>query len=225
VSRDALHGPQGTHVELERLMFFSDAVYAIAITLLVLEIRVPAREAVHSGAELLHALAALTPRFFAFFLSFVVVGFYWFTHHVMFRYVRRWDDTLIVLNLALLLCVAFLPFPVSLLGEFPHQAAAVAVYTGAMAVTGLVQTVLWTHIVLGRRLTDPDLPRPAVALVYMRVAVPPVMFAVSMLLTATLGPTAALWSLALVLPVRLLRHRLTAAAHASAPAPGRSGRR
>jgi len=51
------------------------------------------------------------------------------------------------------------------------------------------------------------------------------MFAVSMLLTATLGPTAALWSLALVLPVRLLRHRLTAAAHASAPAPGRSGRR
>jgi uncharacterized membrane protein len=139
-SEDPGHGKRG--VELERLMLFSDAVFAIAITLLVLEIKVPEREAVHSSSQLLAALGTLIPKFFTFFLSFVVVGYYWVMHHVMFRHIRRWTDGLLVINLALLLCVAFLPFPVALFGSFRHYTPALVFYAASLAATGAVQVAL-----------------------------------------------------------------------------------
>jgi uncharacterized membrane protein len=210
------HAPNAKGLELERLLFFSDAVFAIAITLLVLEIKLPERETITSSAALMRALGALMPKFFAFGLSFLVVGYYWIMHHTMFRHIRRGDDALLVINLVLLLCVAFLPFPVALFGSFRHQPPALVFYSASLAVTGIVQAVLWHHATRGRRLVDGHLDRHTVRLVYLRALALPAVFAVSIPL-AFVGPMWSMMSWVLIAPaLRLLRFRLQKQAEAEA---------
>jgi uncharacterized membrane protein len=203
-----LHSAKANGLELERLLFFSDAVFAIAITLLVLEIKVPEREAIESASTLLGALEDLIPKFFAFFLSFMVIGYYWFMHHTMFRHIRRWDDKLILINLGLLLCVAFLPFPVALLGSFRHQTPALVFYASALAATGFVQSLLWSYATRGRRLVDPHLDPTTVRLIHFRSLSLPAVFALSIPL-AFVNSTWSLLSWVLIAPVlRLIRARI-----------------
>lgn len=96
------HGADDTHSE--RIVFFNDAVFAIAITLLALEVRAPEVDA----AAIPHTLWALLPEIGVYALSFVIIGLYWINHH-MFRSIVRYDYALIWLNISLLLCIAFLP--------------------------------------------------------------------------------------------------------------------
>lgn len=91
-----------------RILALSDGVFAIALTLLVLEIAVPATT---SDARLPKALLGLWPRYIAYLLSFVVIARFWVTHRLTFRLIGCGDDTLVWLNLLLLMFVAFLPFP------------------------------------------------------------------------------------------------------------------
>jgi uncharacterized membrane protein len=203
-----LHSLKAGGIELERLLFFSDAVFAIAITLLVLEIKVPDREAIASAAGLRSALEGLIPQFFAFFLSFLVIGYYWFMHHTMFRHILRGDDRLIFINLGLLLFVAFLPFPVALFGSFRHHPPALVFYASALAATGFTQSILWAHATRGRRLVDPHLDPRTVRLIHFRLLSLPVIFAISIPL-AFIGPTWSLLSWVLIVPVmRIIRSRL-----------------
>src|SRR5512143_3862197 len=83
---------------LERIVFFSDAVMAIAITLLALDLRLPVVDAAVAGQVLPAQLAALQPRFMTFCISFIVIGIYWISHHRYFGYIRRYDTRLILLN-------------------------------------------------------------------------------------------------------------------------------
>jgi uncharacterized membrane protein len=129
---------------VDRIAPFSDGVFAIAITLLIIEIGVPGEEV--SGSELTDALTDLVPQFFSFVFSFLVIGRYWIAHHLMFDVVERRTTALLWLNLALLLCIAFLPFPSALLGEHLDDPAAVAVYAAAMCATGVASTALWAYI-------------------------------------------------------------------------------
>jgi len=84
-----------------------------------------------------------------------VIGLYWYTHHLMFQHIRRWDGGLILINLVLLMFVAFLPFPVALFGAFRRNPIAVAFYTSSIALTGLVQSLLWWYASAKHRLVDP----------------------------------------------------------------------
>ena len=138
------HAPD--ELGLERIVFFSDAVIAIAITLLALEIRLPE---VHSGEEIPAALLSLWPRYLGFAVSFLVVGSYWLAHHRVFRVVRRYDDALIWLNIVFLLCIAFVPFASAVLGEHGNERSAVVFYAGVMIATGLMQTLLWLYVARG----------------------------------------------------------------------------
>lgn len=132
-----------------RLVAFSDAVFAIAITLLVLELAVPARDQVRSGA-LASALAHQWPTYFAYLVSFLVIGIIWVNHHTMFSKVNLVDRPVLFANLALLLFVSVLPFPTRLLAEYltagtdAHTAA--AVYSGTMLAMGLAFSVLWIAV-------------------------------------------------------------------------------
>jgi uncharacterized membrane protein len=167
-------------VELERLALFSDAVFAIAITLLVLELKVPEREAVVAAGGLGAALLREIPRFFAFFISFMVIGSYWMLHHRVFRYLRRCDEGLVALNLVVLLFVAFLPFPVALFGSFRRDPVAIGWYAAAIALTGLSLNLLWWYAATRRRLVAPDLDRRVVRYVQFRLAAVPVVFTISL---------------------------------------------
>ena len=103
---------------LERIVFFSDAVMAIAITLLAIDIRVPEIELSLAATELPAQLSAITPNLLAFFISFIVIGIYWISHHHYFSYIKRYDTRLMLLNLMFLFFIACMPFVASLLGRF-----------------------------------------------------------------------------------------------------------
>lgn len=127
---------------LERLVFFSDAVIAIAITLLAIEIRLPDTT---SAAALGRSLIELWPRYMSFAISFVVIGMYWMAHHSMFMSIRRFDRTLIWLNLLFLACIAFIPFPTAVVGEYGDTPLAQAFYASSIAVTGFAKAGMWAY--------------------------------------------------------------------------------
>ena len=103
----------------ERIETFSDGVFAIAITLLVIEIGVPRLE---GGESLEHALGDLWPQYSAYVLSFVMIGIYWANHHAFFKLFVRTDHVFLMLNVFFLMCIAFLPFPTAVLGEYLDDA-------------------------------------------------------------------------------------------------------
>jgi uncharacterized membrane protein len=100
----------GTERDPARVVFFSDAVFAIAVTLLVLEIRPP-----QDTRHLLHGLAALWPSYLAYAITFLLIGQVWANHHVMFDHIRSADRMVLFLNTLLLMDIAFLPFAASVL--------------------------------------------------------------------------------------------------------------
>lgn len=117
---------------LERMVFFSDAVFAIAITLLVIEIEVPKLPANASRADAWHEFAALSPNLFAFALSFLVIGRFWMGHHKLFSHVVRFDERLLWPNLLFLLGIAFMPFATGFLGSNLGQFVPTLVYNLTM---------------------------------------------------------------------------------------------
>ncbi len=158
---------------LERLVFFSDAVIAIAITLLAIEIHLPE---VHSGTEIPAALFSLWPQYLGYVISFLVVGSFWYGHHRMFRLVVRYDDVVLWLNLVFLLCIAFIPFASSVLGEYSGEPSAVFFYSIVMIATGAAEMVLWVYVSYDHRLLDPELSDRRVTMGTLRNLTPPAVF-------------------------------------------------
>jgi uncharacterized membrane protein len=150
------HEPQERWVErgtdVERTVFFSDAVFAIAITLLALEIRVP--NVPEDPAALREALLALGPRFFSFFISFWFVGAYWVAHHRAFHQIRGYDRRLLFINLLFLMWIVLLPFSSSLLGEYGDQQTVVIIYAVHISLAGLSLQWVWWYASRDPRLMD-----------------------------------------------------------------------
>src|SRR5215831_14776761 len=121
-----------------RLEAFSDGVFGIAITLLVLDLRVPSPSS--GGTGLLTTLLQLWPTYLAFVTSFATILIMWVNHHVIFRCIARTDPGIFLLNGLLLLCVTFVPFPTSVLSAYfqgRDQNVAAAFYSGTFAVIAL----------------------------------------------------------------------------------------
>ncbi|MEO7916524.1 MAG: TMEM175 family protein [Dokdonella sp.] len=136
-----MHKDSTSHA-LERLVFFSDAVFAIVITLLVLEIRTPELGSAASERQWLTAILELLPHFGAFMLSFLVIGALWMSHHRLFMMVRQYDERLLWPNLLLLLSVAFLPFTTSLLSTGSLAITPFAFYAASLLLASLLKARL-----------------------------------------------------------------------------------
>lgn len=136
-----------------RLEAFSDGVFAIVITLLALEIRLPE----HHDTSLYHALAGLWPILLSYTLSFVVVGLYWMAHQFSFHYIKRSDRGVLWLNILFLMFVALLPFPTAVLGEYGGDQAAALLYGGLLAATSASFTIMWGYATVAG-LTEPTVP-------------------------------------------------------------------
>ena len=145
--------------ESTRVEAFSDGIFAIAITLLVLGIKVPSHESVLDRG-LAHALILLWPAYLAFFISFITILVIWVQHHVMFMYVRKVDHSLLYWNGLLLLAVTFVPFPTGLLAEHlshPDAKLAAHMYTGNLLAIYIVFYWLWRHVLKsGKVLAEAD---------------------------------------------------------------------
>jgi TMEM175 potassium channel family protein len=147
-----------TPSETFRLEAFADAVFAIAITLLVIEVRLPPHEEVLRIGGVGPALLSLWPSYVGYLTSFIIIGIMWANHHNLMKLVDRIDHGFIILTLLLLLCVAFLPFPTAVMAEHladpdaHERAVAVAFYCGCFTVTAFFYFLMWWHAARGRRL-------------------------------------------------------------------------
>jgi uncharacterized membrane protein len=145
--------PPSVHREPARLVAFSDAVFAITITLLVLEIRPPT-----DYTNLLQGLGALWPSYLSYAVTFLFIGQVWANHHVMFDHIRAADRVVLLLNTVLLMVVAFLPFSTSVLaGAFRSghgERTAVVFYALAFDVTALTFNGVWQYARRNRLLAE-----------------------------------------------------------------------
>jgi TMEM175 potassium channel family protein len=143
-------------VPKSRTEAFSDGVFAIAITLLIIEVRPPHSEAGGLAGD----LANLWPKYAAYVVSFVIIGIIWVNHHQIFERITAVDRPLLFLNLLLLLTVAFLPFPTALLGDYIRQGdnahVAAAVYGSNMTLIGLSFIAIWTYLARVPSLLAPE---------------------------------------------------------------------
>lgn len=140
---------------LERTIFLSDGVFAIATTLLVLTISIPSSPPAHLLPRVLIGL--LWPSTAMYALSFIVIGIYWMAHQRIFHYIARSDGGLLWLNVLFLMTVAFLPVPTNVLGHFGDQTAAAVFYALSLMANGLVLLALWRYASAHHRLVDAKL--------------------------------------------------------------------
>ena len=200
----------------ERTVFFSDAVFAIAMTLLVLDLEVPdGLPPDQVGAALVQQL----PHFFSFALSFAVIGSAWLNHHRKFSVIIRYDFRLQVLNLLLLFFVALLPLPTGLLSEYGGRSSPwpVVIYAGVVAGVYTMLNLVWAYA-WSARLLAPAVDR-SLYLYVLRALLPiPLVFAAS-IPVAFLVPGIAMYLWLLIIPADIVVHRL-ASMSAAGPRAG-----
>lgn len=143
--------------ETGRIEAFSDGVFAIAITLLVLDIKVPHIYGLSARDSLFVALMQQWPMYLAYCISFFTILIIWANHHCLFNFIRRSDDRFVFLNGMVLLLVTFVPFPTALLSEYirsAHAQIAAAVYSGTYLLIAFVFNLAWGYASYGNRLLD-----------------------------------------------------------------------
>jgi uncharacterized membrane protein len=187
------------HDEVERIVLFSDAVFAIALTLLAVNLRLPA-----SHEPVGELLGQMRPQLFSFLVSFVVIGVTWMSHHRMFTYIERNDAALMTANLVLLLTVTFMPFPTSVLGERHDEVGAIVFYASSIACLTMASGIVW--IVAGaRHLVSSEVTRPLSIYFLSRIFAITAVFLVSIPVALLVSPSAAtyFWFAAIVVRVVL----------------------
>jgi len=206
---------------LERIVFFSDAVFAIAITLLAIELRLPDLPAGQTDGSFLAALGDLSPSFLAFVISFVVIAAFWVGHYRTFRYIVDADGRLVAINFCLLFCIAILPFPTSIIASEGNLPSAAIIYGAFGLATGTFSTLLWVYPSRIAHLVSPAVTPVIARFVTYRAAVIPVVFAIS-IPVALVSPVLAwaLWFLAAPLQALVTRRFRTK----GIVGPGRIGR-
>ncbi|HEY6607571.1 MAG TPA: TMEM175 family protein [Candidatus Limnocylindria bacterium] len=182
-------GPEPRDEGLERIVFFSDGVFAIAITLLVIDLRPPEVLAGLSEAAFLEAMSELGPKIVAYLLSFAVIGLYWLAHWRRFHFIVRSNERFAVLNLLVLGAISFIPFPTALIGSQGDRPISVVIYAVTLSAAGLLGTVSWLY---ARRA---GLTREGLSPAYVRSSVArglsvPVVMLGSLVLLPFIGPYA-----------------------------------
>jgi uncharacterized membrane protein len=184
-----LHNELRKEFQLERLILFSDAVFAIAITLLVIEIKIPDKELLKqqggiSDASILRSLDHLIPKFIGFLISFMLVGLYWTIHHRMFGFVTGYDRKLLFLNLLFLFFVALMPFSTGFYSEYAGSElfekqlkVPMTFYVLNFCCMGLVNYLMWRRIGNPKnKLAEPPIDTLVLRLAYVRSVTVPLIF-------------------------------------------------
>jgi len=141
---------------LHRIEAISDGVFAIALTFLALDIKVPAGEIIHTEGELIQTFLRLSPKLLTYFLSFISLGIYWLAQSTQFHYISSSDRNLNWINLFFLLAVSIMPFTTAFLSEFINFKFAVALYWVNLSLLGLLLGINWFYAKRKNLLTIKD---------------------------------------------------------------------
>ncbi len=183
---------------LGRLEALSDGVFAVAMTLLVLDLKAPAAAAVHSEHDLWAALVALSPRFLTYLMSFVTLGIFWLGQQAQLNLLERSNRDLVWLHIGFLASVCLIPFSTALLAEFLTYRIALIVYWANIFLLGALLLAAWR---LSRRfnLAKPDLPPDIDRAIYRRILVAQGLYAFGALLCVF----STTWSIGFIVLVQL----------------------
>ena len=179
-----LHNELRKEFQLDRLILFSDAVFAIAITLLVIEIKIPEIHTNVSDKALLHELGHLVPKFVGFIVSFMLIGLYWSVHHRMFGFVTNFNRKLLLLNLFFLFFVALMPFSTGFYSEYAGSElfkkqlkVPMTFYVLNFCMVGFINYIMWTYISNPKnKLADPPIDPLTAKLAKLRSLIVPCVF-------------------------------------------------
>jgi len=140
-----------------RLEALIDGVFAIVMTLLVLDITIPEIAQPSLQSELPRRLLELWPKFFSFSFSFIVLGVFWSFHHRSFHYIKRSDNGLIWLNIIFLMFIALIPFSTSLFGNYRIEKLPITIYASNLLLVMVMRVIIWTYATGKYRLVDRDI--------------------------------------------------------------------
>ena len=161
---------------VDRINAFSDGVFAIVITLMVFEIRVPSLPHELVAAQLQGALWALAPRILAHFLTFALLGIYWVGHHTVFSFIKRYDRSLLWFNLIFLMFISLMPFPAGMIFEYGDQQITLILYCSVMVMAGLSAALMWWHASREHHLIDEQISDEIIRLTYRRIMLAPLLY-------------------------------------------------
>jgi uncharacterized membrane protein len=177
-------------LSFERIQFFADAVFAIAITLLVIEIKVPhiAHES-YSDAAVRHSLVEMLPKFAGFFFSFCIIGLMWIEHHRIFQYIGHYDLGLIARNLLFLLFVAFIPFPTGLFSEYFLSNTAFVMYVASFGLAAAAKALIWRYAMKKRdEIIVKEIDERTIREIWLRSWAVPIVCVVAIAASFVVGP-------------------------------------
>ncbi|MFW9806549.1 MAG: TMEM175 family protein [Candidatus Thorarchaeota archaeon] len=149
-------------LELERIVFFSDAVMAIVSTILVIELALPDLSAAEIASQLPDILISLFPKFISYFLSFTIIGSFWVRHHMVFSYIKKYDYRLIWLNIFFLLFLALIPFATVVLGAAVFNVTSIIFYSGIVASASFIFLSMWVYASRGYRLVSTSISKKSI---------------------------------------------------------------
>jgi len=153
-----------------RIQGLSDGVFAFAMTLLILDIKVPQIAAAMVSSQLAHLLVALWPKILSYVTSFLILGVGWVGQHTAFHYIKRSDRILLWLNILYLMGVAFVPFSTSLLGTYPDERIAIFFFGTNLVLIAVLLYAIWTYATWHHRLVDHHLEPIVIKLLKQRIA-------------------------------------------------------
>ena len=168
--------------ETGRIEAFSDGVFAVAITLLVLNIQPPKEFPLDDFGLLGKIFGEQWSIYLAFLISFFTIGVMWINHHRLFTHIKRTDNTLLLLNLLLLLIIVFVPFPTVLVAEYfivPGNHVAALIYSGTCIVLAVCFNLLWRYASHENRLLDSNIDQEAVQFITRQYRYGPLFYVVT----------------------------------------------
>ena len=183
---------------VERLAALRDGIFAVAMTLLVLDLRVPSREAIHSGAELRHALIACAPQFVAYLMSFITLGIFWVGQQTQLNHLARTNRSLSWIHLLFLFAVSIMPFSTRLLAEFISYRTALLGYWLNILLLGAALYFSWI-CALGAGLVKEEISLQIATAIKRRIVIAQSLYA----LGAALCFFNTYWSIAFIVLVQL----------------------
>lgn len=165
---------------MDRFVSFSDAIFAFSMTLLVLSIAVPVIAPNRVATDLQPSVLAKWPEVLQYVISFLLIGNVWVSHDRMFHYIKRHDRPLIWINLLLLLCITFIPFPTALIVEYGDQEISVLVFSADILLVAIFNSMIWLYATSKKRLVDKELSDRSIRYYHLRSLIGPPIFLLSM---------------------------------------------
>src|SRR5919206_1504421 len=173
-----VHGVAG-RIRLDHMISFSDAIFAFSITFMAVSIQFPQLESNLTQTELFNKILQLRPQFQTYAISFLIVGIYWISYHLIFNYIRVTHSVLIWVNLAFLFFITLISFATSIETLYPEYQIVFLLYAIIITITGSLLAVMWLHASKDHLLIDKNMSASLIKLVSFQTIIPPLIFASS----------------------------------------------